>query len=487
MVTAGLRWLAWERGPSLLAALVAMLAITLAIALRQQPAAAGTVDVTALLQDFNPPVVKVGNPTTSQASVESISGYNPPVPPEDEGTLTNQYDWTATVEFSSTGQSGTYAVIPQGSGTYSISIADPGNPSTKVTVTPFEAGYWEVTAACQVEISQLFAGAVAPPGTQATTSVVPYWSGTGTTKPQKFTSATVTFSPNPITTGADKNHPGAIYTAVTATVAPATAVNDVDVNTYVQLPGGTGAAETLNATRNAATGIIKFDVAGKAGTAPSMPNGDLKLEATGYPGSAVLGTDMVIVEIPKAIGNSVYTKYGGNGLTSTVTATNMDLNVDSSPPAPGISAADVGTFTAILSSVTVPVVNQFGKSLGAEYNGHEVYETISGVNGGNPVGINQKVENSSYDDPVGFLSFTPNAKEWPVGSTGAAAWLTTTQQNTFTVPDSTAQNIAVEICGFSLAPTFASSGSVAIPGNRVVSLAAGTGNQGKLTIQWNAP
>ena len=86
-------------------------------------------------------------------------------------------------------------------------------------------------------------------------------------------------------------------------MAPAAAVNDVDVNTCVQLPGGTGRAQTSGVSlKKIAEGKILFHVDGLAGTAPTMPHGDLKLEATGQPGGAVLGTDMVIVEIPAAIG-----------------------------------------------------------------------------------------------------------------------------------------------------------------------------------------
>jgi hypothetical protein len=133
----------------------------------------------------------------------------------------------------------------------------------------------------------------------------------------------------------------------------------------------------------------------------------------------------------------------------------------------------------------VPVAGGFGKAPGAEYNGHEVYETISGVNGGNPVGINTTLQNGSYDDPVGFYSFREKV---PAGSPAEQNWLAPgSRMMTINVPQKSSPQIAVSICGFDLAPSVGSSSSVAIPGNRVVSLAAGTGNQGKLTIQWNAP
>lgn len=470
MVKAHIGRLIWERAPGLLAALVVALAIALATTHRQQPAAAGTVNVAVRLEDINPQVVKVGNPASALAEVETLSGYNPPVPPEDEGSLKYSYSWSATVMFSSTGAAGSYAAVNPGASTYSIKIDTPTSKSPKITITPHEPGFWQVTASCGV-------------GVVDSKNPAKTWSGTGTTNVQTFISATVTFSPSPIITGADKNKPDSIFVPVTATVAPAAAVSDIHVNTYVQLPGGTGAAETLNATKNLATGTIKFDVAGKAGTAASMPNGDLKLEATGQPGNAVLGTDMVIVEIPKAIGNSVYTKYGGNGVTIPVHPTNLVMNDTTSPAAPGIPANEVGLFTGVQTVLSVPVVNQFGNALGAEYNGHEVYETI---NGGNKVGINTTLQNGSYDDPVGFYACANPIVEAAAGSALANKWLLPgSPQYQIASPQSESPTFSVTVAGFQLAPTVNSSSTVAIPGNRVVSYTAAGG--GKLTVAWNAP
>lgn len=127
--------------------------------------------------------------------------------------------------------------------------------------------------------------------------------------------------------------------------------------------------------------------------------------ATVWAGGTVLGSDTAIVQIPKAIGSSVYTEYGGNGATTAVTPTNMALNVNTSPSVPGIPAGRVGLFTGVQQTITVPVVDQFGKALGSEYNGQEVYETIN--NAANSVAINQNLKNSGYNDPVGFYSPNP--------------------------------------------------------------------------------
>ncbi len=312
------------------------------------------------------------------------------------------------------------------------------------------------------------------------------WVGTGTTSSQYFTSAIVSFSPSPILTGADKTDPGAVYTKVVATVAPAVLAQSVSVDKYVPLPGGTGDAQTgATVTRNTTNGTITFDVGGTAGTAPSMPKGDLQLEAK--EGGTVLGTDMVIVQIPKAIGNSVYTKYGGNGVTTAVDPTNMALNINTSPSVPGIPANEVGLFTGVQQTINVPVVDQFGNALGSEYNGQEVYETIN--NAANPVTINQKLKNGSYNDPVGFYSPNPMKTQQivPIGSQAQQNWLAPgSQQATITVPQQASPHIAVTVAGFSLAPTMGSGGAVAIPGNRIVTYGILDG-QYVLTVKWNAP
>ncbi len=242
-------------------------------------------------------------------------------------------------------------------------------------------------------------------------------------------------------------------------MAPAAAANDVDVNTYVQLPGGTGAAETLNATRNAATGTIKFDVAGEKGTAPSMSHGDVKLEATGQPGGAVLGTDMVIVEIPAAIGTP-HPTFSGK-----VTPTNAALSASTVPAwfNPPLGAGQVELVTEAITTLSVPVINQFGKPLGAEYNGREVYEN------GKP--INVAVNGGKYPDDVGvFTTPTKAQSRDPVTQGGQAEqnWLA---GNPLAIPNqSYTQNIPVEIAGFTLDP-----GVV----NRGVDY-----NNGTLTITW---
>ncbi len=262
--------------------------------------------VTATLYAFSDPWVKVGTADTATASVANLGPYNPPVPPEDEATLGTSYYWSATVDYKCKANH-TFALAATSK--YTLTYSAQTDKSTTITVTPKVAGYWKVTASCQVSVGQLVAGSIASntklktAGTAAASGTPLAWVGTGTTSSQYFTSAIVSFSPSPILTGADKSDPGAVYTKVVATVAPAALAQSVSVDKYVPLPGGTGNAQTgTTVTRNTTNGTITFDVGGTAGTAPSMPKGDLQLEAK--EGGTVLGTDMVIVQIPKAIGRT---------------------------------------------------------------------------------------------------------------------------------------------------------------------------------------
>jgi hypothetical protein len=236
-------------------------------------------------------------------------------------------------------------------------------------------------------------------------------------------------------------------------VAPAAAANDVDVNTYVQLPGGTGSAQTSDASRNLAKGTISFHVDGLAGTAPTMPHGDLKLEAKDGDQGAVLGTDMVIVEIPAAIGTP-HPTFSGKA-----TPTNAALSASTVPAwfTPRLPAGDVELVTEAMTTLSVPVVNQFGKPLGGEYNGHEVYE--------NGKAINVAINNGKYPDAVGVFRAEGVTK---AGNAAEKQWLA---GNPLAIPKiTTTENIPVEIAGFTLDPSVV---------NRGVDY-----NNGTLTITW---
>ena len=200
-------------------------------------------------------------------------------------------------------------------------------------------------------------------------------------------------------------------------------------------------------------GTISFHVEGLAGTAPTMPNGDVKLEAKD--GDTVLGTDLVIVEIPAAIGTP-HPTFSGK-----VTPTNAALSASTVPAwfNPPLPAGDVELVTEATTTLSVPVVNQFGKTLGSEYSGHMIYE--------NGKATNVAVNGGKYPDVVGVFAFPPNPQVLQ-GSLAEQNWLS---GNSLAVPNqSFTQNIPVEIAGFTLDPSVV---------NRGVDY-----NNGTLTVTW---
>ncbi|MGC8553687.1 MAG: hypothetical protein ACP5O7_12610, partial [Phycisphaerae bacterium] len=88
--------------------------------------------------------------------------------------------------------------------------------------------------------------------------------------------------------------------------------------------------------------------------------------------------------------------------------------------------------TEAITTLNVPVVNQFGKPLGAEYNGRMVYEDGKA--------INVKINDGRYSDAVGVFTF-PKGAQVPRGGPAEAHWLA---GNPPAIPKfSTTQNIPV--------------------------------------------
>ncbi len=143
---------------------------------------------------------------------------------------------------------------------------------------------------------------------------------------------------------------------VTATVTPKDITDKVSVNNFTVLPGGTGAASVENSQPDLSKGQIVFDVYGTAGTVSTMPNGDVQLEAKD--GSTVLGSTMVIVEIPKAIGTP-HPTFGPQA----VAPAHYVLTSGSSPAGFGLQPGIEYLATEALDWMTVPVIDQFGKPL----------------------------------------------------------------------------------------------------------------------------
>ncbi len=272
----------------------------------------------------------------------------------------------------------------------------------------------------------------------------PGWIGTGSAGPPNLTSAVVSFSPNPIRTGASKTDPGAIFVPVTATVTPKDLVQKVNIDNFVTLSGGSGSAGVKqNPQVNTSTGQITFNLYGKTGTAKSMPNGDVKIEAKD--GGAVLGSAMVIIEIPKAIGPPLQT------FNHAIASRNMILSGSSIPSFWGLQAGQVELATMAGTPQTMTVDDQFGNVLTSLCNGQEVRENGSGLF----AAINVKIENGRYSDWVGVGVNAPSAHQNPnpcqKNSTEAQNWL---NAGTSTIPNSgpSSTDLQVQVAGFTLNP-----------------------------------
>ena len=318
--------------------------------------------------------------------------------------------------------------------------------SATLTFTPLIAGYWQVSASCSVTVTD--------------TKTSQYWTGSANAGPEDLTSATVSFSPNPIETGASKSAPGSIFAKVTATVVPKDLVSNVSVNNFTTLPHGTGAAAIENSQPDYSTGQIAFDLYGTAGTAPSMPNGDVKIEAKD--GSAVLGSAMVIIEIPAAIG----TPHPQVDPGVAVAPQNVDLRSTSVPAWQGVAPGDVLLGTVVETSQTIPVVDQFGNALSSLYNGQIVDEGFNG----SFVSINVKINNGTYQDHVGFEGDNGNQSLVAAGSPQAIAWPSSNQHDNIASPQSKSGNATVQVAGFPLNPSIT---------DRTVSY-----SNGVLTVTW---
>ncbi len=305
---------------------------------------AGYVQVFANMEPFNPNPTKVNN-----ASIAVLRVFYYPPSGVPEGDLSALYDWSlAQVQFKSL-QADAYGSPPPNRYTDSIAPAQPSVQSgAMLTFTPKIAGYWEVSVNCSVVVLDTKTGET--------------WTdepGTGGAGPQDLTSAIVTFSPNPVVTGADKKNLGAIFAPVTATVQPADLTSKISLNTFID--SGTGSAGVENSKPNAATGTIPFDLYGINGTSKTMPQGDIELDAKD--GSTVLGTVEVTVVIPAAIGTPHPTFNGA------VTPVNVDLSATSVPSDSSVPAGEVLLGTLVETTQSIPVIDQFGKSLNSVYNG----------------------------------------------------------------------------------------------------------------------
>lgn len=418
----------------------AVLVMLVYFATRSLGTGGGNVNVTATIESpLEPSIVAVNGTATS-----TFDAYYDPPSGVPEGDLTATYSWAVTLVQFKQLQSDSFGTAKSGSYTATFNPAKASaSSSATLAFTPLIAGYWQVTVHCAVFVLDTKEGLS--------------WNdypGTGNAGPQDLTSAAVSFSPNPIETGADRepHQQGAIFAKVTATVVPKDLVSDISVNNFTTLPQGTGAAAVENSQPDYSTGQIVFDLYGTAGTAPSMPNGDVKIEAKD--GSAVLGSAMVIIEIPKAIGTP-HPTFGPQA----VSPAHYVLTSGSSPAGFGVPLGKELLDTAALDWMTIPVIDQFGKALSSVYKGAPVDEE----EGSSWDPINQTMSASgTYQDPVYVYT---SGQTVPVGNPNNVPWpALTSPQGPYSA------SASVEVAGFQLNPAIV---------NRNVSYA-----NGMLTITW---
>ncbi len=149
-----------------------------------------------------------------------------------------------------------------------------------------------------------------------------------------------------------------------------------------------------------------------------------------------------------------------------VTPQNVDLSANSVPAWQRVPSGDVLLGTLAEVAQTIPVVDQFGKSLSSLYNGQIVDEQ----SGTTFVPINVKIENGSYQDHVGFEGDGGQQSLVAAGNPAAAAWPTSTTHYPIASPLSQPANATVQVAGFPLDPSITS---------RTVSY-----SNGILTVTW---
>lgn len=206
----------------------------------------------------------------------------------------------------------------------------------------------------------------------------------------------------------------------------------------------------LSNERNQGNGVISFDL---VGTIKSDKPGDTYVEADYWTGGSVKKTATVI--IPADVGKPHPTFDG------VVTPFNLVGNASSSPsffPSPPSSPINTDLQTLWITTLTIPVVDQFGSPCADLYDGSIITE-----NGGTP--INKTLSGSSYTDPVGpGISIFTTASDPRV-----ALWPISQPQNDNKLPVGKKFDSApsVEVDGFTLTPGLAGRSFTYMGNNRL--------------------
>ncbi len=229
----------------------------------------------------------------------------------------------------------------------------------------------------------------------------------------------------------------------TLKVNPANAVNQVKL----RKKGQSGRFKIVGEKRDAARGVIEFQVKGMSATAKKKPNGDAFIEAR--LAGQTLARAAVVVVVPKAIATPHDT------FTETLSPVNRTLDRTTSPAFFGaLPRGHVVLSTLYIKNLNVAVNDQFGARLDAIYAGAPVVETMQGRR----IPINQAVNAQGvYLDPVGFIAFVKPSVPAKIRRGGAtidnpaiAAFLRGPPRPP--KADSANQNIPVRVGGHKLNP-----------------------------------
>lgn len=270
----------------------------------------------------------------------------------------------------------------------------------------------------------------------------------GTTKTATVTVILVTFAPNLVKTGFTKTLPvnvcnvtnPPIAVKVTATVTPASAVEDVSI-----VVGGPGRHATIdNLTVDEGEGTIAFSTTGTSMTPSNKPNGDMFFQAK--VGGKVCAQAPVIVVVP-------FSLRPVSAGPDRVAGVNQAASSCSTPTffnkRPRINYVLLWTYWVI--DLDVPVRDQFGDPLDAIDDGSPVFEK---GNDGVWRPIMQDVSGGTYSDPVGVWQPRPppppNSPNFKPDAPIALAWPNAAKLPMPGSPDP--QEIDVMVAGFTMSP-----------------------------------
>lgn len=219
----------------------------------------------------------------------------------------------------------------------------------------------------------------------------PHWSA-------KITSGEVVFNPEPVKTGFALKDDGTLDPKkIKETVTATFKEKALAANAKIVVDDPNGRIEPIaegDLTRNAGAGTITFDVYGKTATPVGQPNGDATIKATKADDTPLKGEAQVIVQVPDKIGKPHPQPSGA------VPATNIGLNEKTSPGIYQVPENQVALTTVYLHKLTVQVVDQFGKNLGAAYEGQSIFEHFEGE----WRNTNRRLAKAgSYEDPCGAV------------------------------------------------------------------------------------